>query len=69
MKYNDPRISRIIELELRVTRAVINGHRPSQNDEYENDRLELQKLRKEIENETKRESNRNSFESKESNWR
>jgi hypothetical protein len=61
MKYNDPRISKIIELELRVTRAVINGHRPSQNDEYENDRLELQRLRKEIENETKRESKTNSF--------
>ena len=51
IKYNDPRISRIIELELRVTRAVINGHQPAENDEYENDRLEIQKLRKEIENE------------------
>jgi hypothetical protein len=51
MNWNDPRISRIIELELRVTRAVINGHRPAENDEYENDRLEIQKLRKEIENE------------------
>ena len=61
IKYNDPRISRIIELELRVTRAVINGHRPSENDEYENDRVELQRLRKEIENETKRESKTNSF--------
>ena len=50
-KWNDPRISRIIELELKVTRAIIQGHRPSQNDEYENDRLELQRLRKEIENE------------------
>ena len=51
IKYNDPRISRILELELKVTRAVINGHRPAENDEYENDRLEIQKLRKEIENE------------------
>jgi hypothetical protein len=50
-KYNDPRISRILELELRVTRAVINGHRPAENDEYENDRLEIKKIRKEIENE------------------
>ena len=50
-KYNDPRISRIIELELKVTRAVINGHRPSENDEYQKERLEIQKLRKEIENE------------------
>lgn len=51
MNWEDKRISRIIELELRVTRAVINGHRPSENDEYEKDRLELQTLRKEIENE------------------
>lgn len=50
-KWNDPRISRITELELRITRAVIRGHRPAENDEYENDRLEIQKLRKEIENE------------------
>jgi hypothetical protein len=57
IKYNDPRIPRILELELKVTRAVINGHRPAENDEYENDRLELQKLRKEIENENR--SNRN----------
>jgi hypothetical protein len=53
IKYNDPRISRIIELELKVTRAVINGHRPAEKDEYENDRLEIQKLRKEIENENR----------------
>jgi hypothetical protein len=50
-KWNDPRLSRIIELELRVTRAVINGHRPAENDEYQKERLEIQKLRKEIENE------------------
>jgi hypothetical protein len=49
IKYNDPRISRILELELRVTRAIIRGHRPLQNDEYEKDRLELENLRKEIE--------------------
>jgi hypothetical protein len=52
-KYNDPRISRILELELKVTRAVINGHRPSENDEYQKERLEIQKLRKEIENENR----------------
>jgi len=53
MKYNDPKISRILELELKVTRAVINGHRPSENDEYQKERLEIQKLRKEIENENR----------------
>ena len=53
MKWNDSRISRILELELKVTRAVINGHRPSENDEYQKERLEIQKLRKEIENENR----------------
>ena len=52
-KYNDPRISRILELELKVTRAIIQGHRPSENDEYQKERLEIQKLRKEIENENR----------------
>jgi hypothetical protein len=51
MNWQDPRISKVIALELKVTRAVINGHRPSENDEYQKDRLEIQKLRKEIENE------------------
>jgi hypothetical protein len=53
MKWNDPRISRILELELKVTRAIINGHRPAENDEYQKERLEIQKLRKEIENENR----------------
>jgi hypothetical protein len=53
IKYNDPRISRILELELKITRAIIRGHRPLQNDEYEKDRLETQTLRKEIENENR----------------
>jgi hypothetical protein len=52
-KWNDPRISRILELELKITRAIIQGHRPFENDEYESDRLEIQKLRKEIENENR----------------
>jgi hypothetical protein len=52
-KWNDPRISRIIELELKVTRAIIQGHRPAENDEYQKERLEIQKLRKEIENENR----------------
>jgi hypothetical protein len=52
-KWNDPRLSRIIELELKITRAIIQGHRPAENDEYQKERLEIQKLRKEIENENR----------------
>ena len=51
MNWNDPKSSRILELELKITTAIIRGHRPFENDEYENDRLEIQTLRKEIENE------------------
>lgn len=47
MNWNDPRLSRIIELELEVTRAVILGHKPGQNDEFEEKRKELKRLREE----------------------
>lgn len=53
MKWNNPKLSRIIELELKITRAIINGHRPAENDEYQKERLEIKKLRKEIENENR----------------
>jgi hypothetical protein len=38
-------ISRIIELELEITRAVIGGHKPSGNDKFEDKRQELTLLR------------------------
>ena len=50
--YNHPNYSKIIELELEITSAIINGHRPSADDEYEEKRKELERLRKEIEGET-----------------
>lgn len=48
MTWNDPRASRILELELELTRAVISGHRPAENDEYKEKRKELERLRKEL---------------------
>lgn len=38
-------MSRIIELELEITRSIINGHRPSGNDEFSEKRQELNLLR------------------------
>lgn len=38
-------MSRIIELELEITRSVINGHKPSEDDEFNSKRQELSLLR------------------------
>lgn len=48
MTWNDPRSSRILELELELTRAVINGHRPEEDDKYKEKREELERLRREL---------------------
>ena len=48
LKYNDPKISRVIELELKITRSIINGHKPIADDEFKLDREELEQLRKEL---------------------
>ena len=37
--------SRIIELDLEITRSVINGHKPSEDDEFKEIRQELNLLR------------------------
>jgi hypothetical protein len=38
-------MSRIIELELKITRSIINGHKASENDEFKDERQELNILR------------------------
>ena len=38
-------MSRIIELELEITRSIINGHRPSGDDKFSEKRQELNLLR------------------------
>lgn len=48
MNWQDPRISKIIELELKITEAIIHGHKPRRDDEYEKDREELKRLREEL---------------------
>ena len=44
----DEKISRILKLELEITRAVINGHMASEDDEYQEKRKELERLREEV---------------------
>lgn len=48
MNWQDERISRILKLELKITEAVIHGHKPKGGDEYEKDREELKRLREEL---------------------
>lgn len=44
----DEKISRILKLELEITRAIINGHMASENDQYQEKRKELERLREEV---------------------
>ena len=44
----DPRISRIIELELEITEALSKGHKAAEEDEFKKHREELKRLREEL---------------------
>ena len=44
----DPRIGRIIQLELEITDALSKGHKPTDNDKYKEHREEISKLRAEL---------------------
>ena len=48
MNWEDDKISKILKLELEITRAVINGHMASEDDEYQEKRKELERLREEV---------------------
>jgi hypothetical protein len=43
-----PKTSKIIQLELRITEAVLKGHKPRDDDEFQEDRELLKRLRKEL---------------------
>lgn len=47
--YYSPSISKVIQLELEITEAVMHGHKPTDDDIYEEKRRELIRLRKELE--------------------
>ena len=44
----DPRIGRIIELELEITEAVSKGYKPRDDDKFKEHREELKRLRDEL---------------------
>ena len=44
----DPRIGRIIELELEITDAVSKGHKAADSDKFKERREELKRLREEL---------------------
>ena len=48
INYFDPRISHVIKLEIKITDALSKGHKASDSDEFQNDRLELKQLREEL---------------------
>lgn len=49
MNWQHPNLSKIIKLELEITEAVMHGHKARDDDEYEEKRKELKRLRKELE--------------------
>jgi ribosome assembly protein YihI (activator of Der GTPase) len=44
----DPRIGRIIDLELEITEALSKGHKSHDEDKFKEHRAELEKLRAEL---------------------
>ena len=44
----DDKISRILKLELEITKAIFHGHNPSEDDQYKEKREELKRLREEV---------------------
>ena len=44
----DPRIGRIIELELEITEALSKGHKSAEDDKFKEHREELKRLREEL---------------------
>jgi len=44
----DTRTSKIIQLELKITEAVFHGHKPTEDDEFKEDRKLLKRLRQEL---------------------
>ena len=48
MNWQDDKISRILKLELEITEAIFHGHNPRQDDQYQEKREELERLREEV---------------------
>lgn len=46
--YFDPRLSRIGKLQMEITKALINNHKATVDDEFKFHREEIDRLRKEL---------------------
>ena len=47
--YYDPRIGEVIEMEFKITEAISKGHKAQEDDQFQQYRIELKKLREEPE--------------------
>ncbi len=47
--YFDTRIGQIIKMELEITKAISKGHKAKEDDQFQQYRVELKKLREELE--------------------
>lgn len=47
--WQSPNLSKVIALELEITEAVMQGHKATDDDIYEEKRRELKRLRQELE--------------------
>jgi ribosome assembly protein YihI (activator of Der GTPase) len=47
--YFDPRIGEVIKMELEITEAISKGHKAQEDDQFQQYRIELKKLREELE--------------------
>jgi len=54
----DPRVRRIVELELEITEAVSKGHKVTDNDKFKEHREEVKRLREELKTERRAQGRR-----------
>jgi len=47
--YFDSRIGQVIKMELEITEAISKGHKAKEDDQFQQYRVELKKLREELE--------------------
>jgi hypothetical protein len=47
--YFDPRIGKVIQMELEITEAISKGHKAKEDDQFQQYRIELKKIREKLE--------------------
>lgn len=54
----DPRVRRIVELELEITDAISKGHKATDSDKFKEHREEVKRLREELKTERRAQGRR-----------